>query len=102
MREGFPSLIKTLDSRFDLTICDTPPVLAVTDPVIVAKSTGATIAVVRFDETPLAEIQALKRSLGNTGARLSGVILNGFDPRRVRGAYGYGYNYSYTLETKKR
>ena len=102
MREGFPSLIKTLDSRFDLTICDTPPVLAVTDPVIVAKSTGATIAVVRFDKTPLAEIQALKRSLGNTGARLSGVILNGFDPRRVRGAYGYGYNYSYTLETKKR
>lgn len=98
MRSQFSDLIKTLDSRFDLTICDAPPVLAVTDPVIIGRTVGATIAVVRYDETPIAEVMAMRRAFETASVHLSGVILNAFDPRKAKGrgnGYGYSYRYDY-------
>lgn len=100
MRAEFSDLIKTLDSRFDLTICDAPPVLAVTDPVIIGRAVGATIAVVRYDDTPMAEVQAVRRTLDAAGVRLTGAILNGFDPRKAKGGSGYSYGYSYRYDYK--
>lgn len=100
MRSEFSALIKTLDSQFDLTICDTPPVLAVTDPVIIGRAVGATIAVVRYDETPIAEVMAMRRTLEAASVRLNGVILNAFDPRRARGQGGYGYTYRYDYKSR--
>ena len=101
MRREFPALIKALDDRFDLTICDAPPVLAVTDPVVIGRSVGATIAVVRHDQTHPEEVQALKRGLETGGVKLAGAILNGFDPRKAQGASGYGYTYRYTYEKRQ-
>lgn len=95
MRSEFSDLIKTLDSRFDLTICDASPVLAVTDPVVIGRSVGAVIAVVRYDNTRIAEVQALRHTLDAAGVRLAGTILNGFDPRKAQGQYGYTYRYAY-------
>src|SRR5690606_16221693 len=43
MREEMSDLLAQLDKRFDLIIVDTPPTLAVTDPVVVARLTGTTI-----------------------------------------------------------
>jgi len=98
MRRDFPALVKALDAEFDLTIFDCPPTLAVTDPVIVARSVGATVLVARHDVTPMAEIEAVRKTMSAAGVRLSGAILNGFDPRKARGGYGYGYGYSYRYE----
>ena len=102
MRSEFSTLIKTLNSCFDLTICDTPPVLAVTDPVIIGRAVGATIAVVRYDETPIAEVLAMRRTLDAASVRLNGVILNAFDPKKARGQGGYSYGYSYRYDYKSR
>lgn len=101
MRSQFNDLIATLDSRFDLTICDAPPVLAVTDPVIIARAVGATIGVVRYDETPIAEVAAMVRTLESASVRMNGVILNAFDPRRAK-SRGNGYGYSYRYDYKSR
>lgn len=100
MRKEFPALIKTLDARFDLTICDAPPVLAVTDAVVMGRTVGATIVVVRHDRTHIAEVQALKRSLETGGIRPTGAILNGFDPKKAQGSAGYGYTYQYSYEKR--
>ncbi|WP_022705480.1 polysaccharide biosynthesis tyrosine autokinase [Pseudorhodobacter ferrugineus] len=102
MRSEFSTVINTLDSWFDLTICDTPPVLAVTDPVIIGRAVGATIGIIRYAETPIAEVIAMRRTLDAAGVRLNGVILNGFDPRRARGQGGYSYGYSYRYDYKSR
>ena len=51
MREDLSNLIKTLDENFDLIIIDAPPVLAVTDPVVLGRAAGAVIAVARFGKT---------------------------------------------------
>jgi tyrosine-protein kinase Etk/Wzc len=99
MRHTFPELVKRLNEHFDLTIFDTPPVLAVTDPVIIGQQAGATIAVVRFDQTPIGEVEAMKRTLEAAGIRISGAVLNGFDPRKAKaGSYSYSYNYRYAYK----
>lgn len=101
MRASFSELIETLNARFDLTLLDSPPVLAVTDPVVIGRAVGATIAIVRHDVTPIGEVLAMQRALETGGVHLAGVVLNAFDPRKARG-YAYNYNYGYRYEYKKR
>lgn len=101
MRKTLDELVAELDRRYDLALFDCPPVLAVTDPVVVGRATGGVLAVVRYDETPLAEVGALLKTFESAGLRLTGTILNGFDPRKAR-AGGYSYNYNYRYEYKRR
>ncbi|MFU8883289.1 MAG: polysaccharide biosynthesis tyrosine autokinase [Rhodobacterales bacterium] len=100
MSSSLKDLMAQLDSRFDLIIVDTPPALAVTDPVIIGRQVGTTIAVARFDETPLREIDAMNRLLRSSGVTLTGAVLNGFDPARAKATSGYGYTASYRYEYK--
>jgi len=102
MRARFEELVAELDNRFELTIFDTPPALAVTDPIIVSNATGATIVVIRFDETRANEIEAVQLHMEQGGATLAGAVLNGFDPRRVQAGYSYGYTYRYGYERKEK
>ncbi len=102
MRPELNNLIKELDEVFDLIIIDAPPVLAVTDPVIIGRASGATLAIARFGETHPAEVEAMQKTLIAGGVVPVGAILNAFDPRKARGnsAYGYAYNYRYTYKSK--
>lgn len=102
LRQELGALLANLDSQYDLTIVDAPPVLAVTDPIIIGRSVGATIAVVRFDQTPAGEVEAIKRQFETAGIRLMGAVLNGFDPRRAASTSGYGYGYSYRYDYRNR
>lgn len=94
MRTEFKALIETLNDRFDLTLVDSPPVLAVTDPIIIGRAVGANIAIVRHMITPVGEVQAMLRILETSKVPLSGMVLNGFDPRKVEGeTFSYRYDY---------
>lgn len=95
MRAEFSHLVAWCGENFDLTIFDTPPALAMTDPVIVARNTGTTVFVARHDVTHLGEIEASIKTFSAANLNLSGAILNGFDPKKARGRYGYGYGYRY-------
>lgn len=95
MREELTQLVDWCGQTYDLAIFDTPPVLAVTDPVIVGRSTGATLFVARHAVTHLAEVEAAIKTFSSAGLRLSGAVLNGFDPKKAGGRYGYGYGYGY-------
>ena len=101
MRRSLTELVAELNSRFDFTLFDCPPVLAVTDPVIIGRAVGGVLAVVRYDVTVLAEIEAMMKTFDSAGLRLMGSILNGYDPKKAR-AGGYSYNYNYRYEYKKR
>jgi tyrosine-protein kinase Etk/Wzc len=101
MRSEFSRLVDWCGQNFDLTIFDTAPALAVTDPVIVARNTGATIFVARHDVTHPGEVEATIKTFSAAGLRLSGAVLNGFDPRKARGRYGYGYGYRYDYKQRK-
>lgn len=100
MRAELSQLVAYCAEQFDLTIFDGPPMLAVTDPVILARSTGATLFVARYDKTPLGEVQAVQKTLGTVGLKFSGAILNGFDPKKAGSRNGYGYSYRYEYKQR--
>lgn len=101
MRAEFEELLKTLNERFDLIIVDSPPVLAVTDPVVIGRYTGATIVIARHLETMIGEIEAVRRTFETAGVKVTGAILNGYkvmEGSKYGGQYHY-YNYRYSYKS---
>lgn len=101
MRAEFQTLLETLDTRFDLIIIDSPPALAVTDPVIVGHYVGASILVARHTETLITEVEAVRRAFDTAGIKLTGAVLNGYklsEDTKYSGRYSY-YNYRYSYKS---
>lgn len=82
-----------LNDSFDLVIIDTPPVVAVTDAVVLANEVDGVIMVVKSFKVARDLVLQAKRQLVDVDARLIGVILNNFDIQRK--SYGYYYYYTY-------
>jgi len=61
---------------YDLEIVNTPPILAVTDPVIAGKHIGITILVTRFGLSPIKEIEHIQHRFEQNGIDVKGAILN--------------------------
>ncbi|WP_235040402.1 polysaccharide biosynthesis tyrosine autokinase [Vreelandella profundi] len=97
MGERFAQMLAEVEQQYDLVIVDTPPVLAVTDPVIVGHHCGTTLLLVRFELNTLQEIKLTTRRLENGGVVVKGAILNAMERKAVN-SYGYGY-YQYSYKT---
>ena len=82
-----------LNDAFDLVIIDSPPVVAVTDAVVLATEVDGVILVIKSFKVARDLVLQAKRQLVDVDARLIGVILNNFDIQRK--SYGYYYYYSY-------
>ncbi len=85
-------LLANLSSQFDYLIIDTPPVLSVTDAVLVSKLADSTLLVIRAGVTGKAALRRVYDVLAHVDARVMGVILNAADftePDR----YYYGGRY---------
>lgn len=100
MRPAFSDLLNAVSERFDLVIIDTPPLLAVTDAVIVGHSAGASLLVARFGLTASREITQCVERMQQSGLELRGAVFNAVE-KRASTSYGYSkaYNaYSYRIE----
>jgi capsular exopolysaccharide synthesis family protein len=86
----FGELVNKLRGEYDRIVIDSSPVLAVRDPLLVAKSVDASCLIVRAGHSPAkATIQAV-RLLAESETPASGVVLNSV--RQGSGAY-YAYAY---------
>lgn len=99
MQARFSEFLDYLSQQYDLVILDTPPILAVTDAVIIGNQCGTTLMVVRFGVNTPKEVQIAEGRLASGGVTLKGAILNAMEKRAATsyGYYGY-YNYSYKTE----
>ncbi len=95
MSRQFNALMESLDNRFDLTILDTPPILAVTDPTIVGKYAGMILMVTRYGQTTKEEIVASQKVLENNDLKVAGAVLNDYDVKSAQKAGQVSYQYSY-------
>jgi succinoglycan biosynthesis transport protein ExoP len=87
------SLLRTLESEFDLVLLDLPPLLPVTDAALVSKLTKGALLVVAAGRTHKGELAGAVAALENVGANVAGVILTML-PTKGPDAYGYGrYGY---------
>jgi tyrosine-protein kinase Etk/Wzc len=95
----FDKLIENVKADYDVVLIDTPPILAVTDPSIIAKHAGSTILVTRYAQNPVREIELACKRFENAGTTIHGAILNDIKRSAANkyGYYGY-YNYEYNSD----
>lgn len=86
--------MKILRTRYDYVIVDTPPVLPVTDAVLLARACDGVVLVVRGQETPLDVVAKSRDRLTQARAKILGVVLNDVDV--TGGDYSDYYQYSYS------
>ena len=96
MHPRFPELLATLSARYDMVIIDTPPILAVTDPAIVARHAGSNLLVTRFGVNQTKEILLTIKRFEQNGVKVKGAIFNAVE-KRATGYYSYGY-YEYKAD----
>jgi tyrosine-protein kinase Etk/Wzc len=88
LRERFATVLNSLSMTYDMVIVDSPPVLAVTDPVLIGKESGATLMVVRHGRHSAAELKETARHLSSSGVAVDGVVLTDVPQRGTSyGAY---------------
>ena len=81
------SLIERLGMVADIVIFDAPPVLPVTDSVVLATQVDGVILVARHGETQKAQAAEARRRLESVGANVVGFVLNGVPPSAAHGNY---------------
>jgi capsular exopolysaccharide synthesis family protein len=91
----FPEILSELRDKFDFVMVDTPPVLAVSDPCIVAPRVDGVIVNILLNKNARASATRACEMLANIETRVLGVVVNCFDSRQTTGKYGYGYGYNY-------
>ncbi len=90
--EAMQHLLQRLKERFDIVLIDTPPMMAVTDPSILAPMTDGVLLVVELGHVSRSAIQEVKEQLELAQAKLLGVVIN--KASRKRG-YDYYRDYYY-------
>ena len=90
---AFQAVAKQLIGGFDRVIFDSPPVIAVTDPAVLASSVDAVLLVAKAGGTARDLLTTTRRRLSDVRAPLLGVILNAPDEGARTSAYPYYYSY---------
>ena len=79
--------------HYDVVIVDAPPILPVSDAVVLGGFADVSAFVVRHKRSSRADVLEAIGQYQLTGARIDGFVFNCFVPSRVR--YGYGARYGY-------
>lgn len=94
--QGFADLLAKAEAEFDIVFVDSPPVSAVTDPMVLCRRTASTLVVVAQGKAPKRVLARALHDLNFAGATVAGIALNrasrGFLVGSGRGVeYGHGY-----------
>ena len=90
-------LLKRCGELYSYVVIDSPPILSVTDGVILARQADAVVLVVRHGKSSKHVVRRARDLLLRSGAPITGIVLNAVDLNSPEyyGYYGYsGYSYS--------
>ncbi len=98
--ERMKELLRALAGKYDHILIDSPPLMNVTDPVILSTMVDGVILVVQAGRSTRDIVRRARTELGSVGAKIFGVVLNNLDIKRegygsyisTYGSYGYGEN----------
>jgi succinoglycan biosynthesis transport protein ExoP len=97
--EHFKALVDSLQRQFDWIVLDSPPVLAVTDPCLIARVTSGVLLVVGRGQASRERASAAVERLEAVGANLVGAMLNRAALGRERTAYESYYVRAYQADS---
>jgi capsular exopolysaccharide synthesis family protein len=89
--DEFRALLRELAQTYSLIILDSPPVLPVSDALVLSRYADATILVVKWRATPKAVAGQAVKALRTVNAALAGVMVNKIDLSKVS-QYECGYS----------
>jgi len=92
--QKFRQVLSRLADSYDRIIIDCPPVLPVSDTLLLANVASAVVYVVRAEKTPAAQVQRGIELLRRTRADIIGVALNQTDARKIDAYADYGGAYA--------
>jgi len=87
--EKFSLFLSEARKQYDLILIDTPPVMAVSDVVVISKQVDAIIFAIQWQKTPKSIVKSAVEQLQHTNVRIAGAVLTQVDVKRHQG-YGYG------------
>jgi capsular exopolysaccharide synthesis family protein len=90
-------LLERLSTVYDMVLLDSPPLLPVTDAVVLSKMAGGALVVVGADRIHRPQLQQSLDSLETAGAHIFGLVMNKITSRETT-AYGYGYGYPSSVQ----
>ena len=91
--ERMQNILQRAKEEYDYVLIDTPPVLPVTDSLVLGSMVDGLILVIDSGEVKVEMAREVKNQLMHAGANILGVVLN--KVRSEHHGYGYGYYYYY-------
>lgn len=96
----FREVLTQAQERFDFILLDSPPVLAVTDGVILARLSDGVVLITQAGKTIADDARNAASKFRDVDAPILGVILNDMDLTDRRYGYYYYYQYGYGEKTE--
>jgi capsular exopolysaccharide synthesis family protein len=96
------TLVEEASKDYDFVIIDTPPLTAVTDPLIVGKYVDGLLLVVRPGQVEYSAVTAAKSLLNQAKVPILGMVVNGIGKESGYGGYYYASGYYGGKEDKKK
>lgn len=94
--ERFRAVLDEFSERYDRVVLDSPPIMAVADPLIIGRCTDGVILVIRSGNTTREMAYRSVQALRDVKARILGVVLNNVDVSKpTYSRYYYYYRRGY-------
>ena len=97
--ERMQNILQRAKEEYDYVLIDTPPVMPVTDSLVLGRMVDGLILVIDSGEIKVEMAREVKNQLFHAGANILGVVLN--KVRSEHHGYGYGYYYYYGHDGEK-
>ncbi len=95
---GSPRMKSTLEllrEYVDFVVLDSPPILSVSDALILANIVDGVVLVVQGGRTPREAVRKASDRLHSVGGQILGALINNVDVRKTEYSYYYRYYYYY-------
>ncbi|MCI4445292.1 MAG: polysaccharide biosynthesis tyrosine autokinase [Candidatus Aminicenantes bacterium] len=98
LSEKMKALVSYLKQNFDYVLFDSPPIMAVSDALVLSRLADGLVLVVRAGQTPISALKQAKSKIESHKINLLGVIINGVSLLEQDGYYAKQYyNYAKPL-----
>lgn len=92
---GIANILAEVSSQYDIVLLDAPPVLPVTDATVFAPFAGIVLLAARSGMTSGGELLESAKRIERVGAKITGIVFNGFRPSLRSAQYGDYGGYAY-------
>ena len=94
-------MLQFLEKKYEIVIIDTPPILTVSDGMIISKLVEGTLLVARAGKTPYDVFEKGLYKLVNIDSKIIGAVINAADMKKGGSYYYYNHYYSSYYEEEK-